>query len=526
MQRNLRLQAIQSLRLVPLGVGLLLAGCGGGGGSTSGSSGPTQTNQLGPIGVSFTGHPQAPVTATSSQVTALGQAGASFSTLSFNPAHNLASTSIAFTRYFASQGALMYTLPAAGGQPASLMLHQGNTGYPTFSQSGVIAFDNGPGPEAIVTMLGDGSQQKTVVPSVIAFPAISPNGATIAYTTNDGTLYTVPSGGGTPTSILNPANAELLPPVWSPSGTQIAFTGSNSALSQLNVYTMSSTGANVTDVTSTYFLGGSTTLNSWSPDGLTLACTYATSGSPNTAVVLFTLTGSFASTLTPSNFNDSLPSFSPDGTKIAFYRTSVGGATPGIYVSDFAGTNLQLVLPDPTTGETGPVTSITWSPFPANKNFVGAGGTITASPVAGYLVSQNASQFASLLTFTATTPSTATITQSASNVNGASLIFSLGADSITNISYANVYSGAHSSIPLTATPSTLVTVDAATGLVDYVIPTVAGKAHPAVSRSTGSSVAYSGSFSAIYDSSGRNLAPSGASTVDFDRSTGKLISFR
>ncbi len=89
-----------------------------------------------------------------------------------------------------------------------------------------------------------------------------------------------------------------------------------------------------------------------------------------------------------------------------------------------------------------------------------------------------------------------------------------------------MYNGAHSSIPLTSTPTAIVTIDAATGFVDYVVPAIAGKAKPMVSKAGGSGLTYTGQFLAIYDGAGKNLAPSGATTVSFDRTSGKLISFR
>ncbi len=233
-----------------------------------------------------------------------------------------------------------------------------------------------------------------------------------------------------------------------------------------------------------------------------------------------------------STFNDThcLSVLALIGSKLAsLLRSSVGGATPGIYESDVEGQNPQLVLPDPAnSGTTGPLNALVWSPFLEGQTFVGAHGTITASPVDGFIVSQNASVFASLLTFTTTTPSTATVTQSGTNVSGAPILFTLGGDSITNVSYQNVYNGAHT-IPGRVYPgrhwrSSRLTPY--TGFVDLIAPAIAGKAHPMVSRSTGTSLTYTGTFSAIFDRSGKNLAPRGASTIEIDRTSGKLISFR
>ncbi len=517
-------------RLAPLSIGILALGCGGGGGgSTVNPGGPSQTSHVGPVAVTFTGHPQAEISGSTNQVTAVGQAGASFTNLSINPAHSLSSTFIAFGRQLGGGNAVSF-FPATGVGPATFPVGSGYSYTPSFSQSGVMAFfTDMAGNFSIDTMLSDGSQQKLVLASTefVLYPTISPNGATIAYMSGDGNIYTIPSSGGTPAKIYSGGEAASAPPVWSPNGSQIAFTATNIPTSSLHVYTMTSLGASLSDITPSSFSLGNTKACSWSPDGNTLACSYVAQSASTSAVATISPTAGFSNPQSPSSFNDLFPSFSPDGSEIAFYRTNAGGATPGIYVSSKLGSSPQLLLPDPTTaGETGPVTSLTWSPFLESQTFIGAHGTITASPVSGFLVSQNGANFASLLTFTANTPSTATLTQSGSSTTGAPLAYTLGADSITNIAYTNVYNGAHVTIPLTSTPTTVVTIDAITGFVDYVVPGIAGKAHPAVARSSGSSIVYTGAFSAIYDSTGKNLAPSGASSVEFDRSTGKLVSFR
>src|SRR5580704_9032879 len=91
---------IRACRLAPVCLGLLAAGCGGGSGGNSTLS--TQTANVGPVAVSFSGHPHPAVTNVSGQVSTFGQAGASYSSLSMNPAPSLASTFLLFTRQFGS----------------------------------------------------------------------------------------------------------------------------------------------------------------------------------------------------------------------------------------------------------------------------------------------------------------------------------------------------------------------------------------------------------------------------------------
>ncbi len=128
------------------------------------------------------------------------------------------------------------------------------------------------------------------------------------------------------------------------------------------MYTMTSTGASVTNVTPASLQSDNVAVTAWSPDGTTLACLASASGAPS-SIYLINLDGGTLLDLTPAGFSDTWAAFSPDNQKIAFYRNNLGGANPGIYVSDFAGGNPQLLVPDPTTGATGPVQSFVWSPF-------------------------------------------------------------------------------------------------------------------------------------------------------------------
>jgi hypothetical protein len=183
-----------------------------------------------------------------------------------------------------------------------------------------------------------------------------------------------------------------------------------------------------------------------------------------------------------------------------------------------------------TDGQIGAVAQMVWSPYPAAQTFVGSSGTLATTGVSGFLLTENGNQFASLLTFAAVNPGKATIVPPASTTPTGPTIYELNAsdssDSITNISYTNAYFGADVSIPLTATPTAVVSVDGSNGQVDFVAPAVSVRTVPAASRASGSPITYAGQFTAIYNEAGKNLAPFGATTLKIDRSTGKLISFQ
>ncbi len=156
-----------------------------------------QTSRVGPVAVSFTGHPQAALSNSSGQVTAVGQAGAVYSSLSMNPAANLASTFLVFARSASVGGDQMYTVPATGVAAPTLLVHGSINGYPSISQSGVIAFASSvSNTYSIDTIKSDGSGQKIIATPGVAAPTISPNGTTIAYGAGNGDIYSEPIGGG------------------------------------------------------------------------------------------------------------------------------------------------------------------------------------------------------------------------------------------------------------------------------------------------------------------------------------------
>jgi hypothetical protein len=372
-------------------------------------------------------------------------------------------------------------------------------------------------------MLQDGTSPHVVLNNVTAIPTISPNGQTIVYLdATTGNLDSIPVSGGTPKVIYNGGNADSGAIVWSPNGQQIAFTAKTAGYD--TVYTMAATGGTATNVLpSSLSATGNALVTSWSPDGNTLACNWTPTGSSTTDVMLIALNEGTGSILTPTGFSDAFASISPDNRKLAFYRTNAGGATPGIYESDFDGINPQLVIADPSSnGTTGAVVSIDWSFFQPSQTFVGSGGWLTTTSVSGFLMSQRGDQFGSLLTMTATTPSKATIAPTGASSPGSPMLYTLNADAITNISFMNVYTGGHTSINLTTTPTAVVSVDATTGYVDFVAPGTFKKRPMAA----GPNSDLTGQFSAIYDRNGTNIAPSGATSIQVDRMTGKLISFR
>jgi hypothetical protein len=135
------------------------------------------------------------------------------------------------------------------------------------------------------------------------------NGAT---TTN---VYTVDPSGSTLVQVTNSGSAQH--PAWSPDGTRLAFADG------LSIYTSDQFGSNRVHVfTWTAYIGSI----DWSPDGTRLAASLQTCDTEDCSydVYVMNLDGSGLTDLTPGIYDEGKPSWSPDGSKIAFDSVQAG----------------------------------------------------------------------------------------------------------------------------------------------------------------------------------------------------------
>jgi len=143
-------------------------------------------------------------------------------------------------------------------------------------------------------------------------------------------------------------------PIWSPSGVRYAFEDTRVTLLQLFVGTIGdSVGAELFRLTTD--LTGDAQRPDWSPDGNTIAYSFATTGSAVRVIRTLpadTTQGRTPTTLTGSN-EDEDPKFSNDGSLIVFAR---GGAAAGIHTVTVAPPHTVVRL------TTGPDEEPAWSP--------------------------------------------------------------------------------------------------------------------------------------------------------------------
>jgi len=484
---------------------LFLAGCGGGGGVQNSGSG-SQTTSLGQVTLAYSGNAKAQVQALEVGLSVTSLAGGTISNLTYEPTPTLENTAIGYITPSLS----LHTYQNGRDQVVLGGFVSGAFGA-TFSRDGHIyactghedatfhidrMYYDGTGSTSLYTSTGTNYYQNV---------SVSSDGVHLAYDCA-GAVYAGTTSGGTPI-LLSSVGQQ---PAISPNGATVAFVKSVSGYDQ--VFTVPIGGGTPFQVTKDsvnhYY-------PCWGLAGDLILCDADSGTSRLITSYIASNGGLFTDSLVPAYPYASHASLSPDGKYITCaVKTTYSAATTAIVT-------YELDNGAQTIAQSGQTPF--WSPYFPSRVFVGTDAWMYPS-ASGFLLCQLQSGFDSLLAFTATTPSSATVTQVTQSVSGSSgpPIYDVHADSVTSLKYQNTYfTGATALTPNTT--DVLVTLDGTTGQINTVAPFLATRGQAL--HQPGSQT-YSAHFTAVYDAHGKNLAPNGASQLNIDPKHGTATSIR
>ena len=488
-----------------------LTGCGGGSGTGSTTTSTSAKSlTLGEASIQYLGELKPAVAVSSNGVTVEGMGGAKVTQFSLIPTAENKNSVITYGQDFHLQTLFAAETSVITGENAIAY-------YPRFNSGGQIVFLGFDGSNnntyQAYTCRYDGSSLTHLFGSANLQSAISmfPSGTKVVYS-NGANVYTNNTGGTAETLLT--AGVE---PALSVDGNTVAFVKAVGGYNQ--IFTIPAVGGASTQISTLSSYNCSNPRFSY--DGKWVIFDVDTGSIKYLAYQPSSGSGAFASLTGPTTAGTlSNPCFSPDG-KYVMYNYSASypaGTDNSLYIQPAGGGPQTLVASGGLDGD--------WSPFLQKKTFVGSGGSMFTT-ASGFLWTELQGSMESVLAFSATTPSDASVTPE--TVDGSSSqIMHISADSITGLKFTNsYYAAATTIIPGTqsAVSDALVSVDGTLGTIDTIAPFVATRTVTKPSKSIqGGNIVYSGKFLGVWNK-GRNVAPNGASQVVLNPKTGKLVSF-
>lgn len=217
--------------------------------------------------------------------------------------------------------------------------------------NGKLAYHNMASPSGLYMRNGDGSNPVLVLTStgLVESPSWSPNGKQLLYSDDKSgaaDIYKANYDGSDPVDLTNnPSRDEG--PAWSPDGTKIAYVSDrNRSTADYRLWLMDADGSNEVDISDP-----ASTLDrfpKWSPDGKKIY--YSSSHGGVEQVYAYDLASQTDTQVTHFSATATEPVISPDGTKVLFAYVGPGDSKLQLYIENVDGTGFKKLFQSCSNG--------------------------------------------------------------------------------------------------------------------------------------------------------------------------------